>query len=104
MLKVELHEDFTGLNILENDRGEWEYVHSDTAFTLIGFGGENIITIIVSPMQSGKTDVVVVHNAIDSYIRVAHKTSTYPAHARLNGLINDLIEEVADYPTTLELQ
>lgn len=77
------------LEVVENDRGDWKPACVPLQREFIGFHGENTIHVLMMSMQSGIHDVVVAHAAVDSYIRVAHGSSS-----NLEVLVNALIEEV----------
>jgi hypothetical protein len=102
MIRVNI-EDGLELTITENDRGQWEVISVDPkvgSWTLVGYGGENILTIHASFMQSGRQDVVVVHNVVDSPIVIAQgetQDSDYSL-TEFNSTVNALISDLTDYP------
>jgi hypothetical protein len=106
MVRIEIQEDYLTAKIVKNDRGDWRMVElrpqDSIHYNLIGFGGENSITIHIMTMQSGKTDVVVVYNAIDSYFTFRRQTVNCRFDLdMLNDAINKIIEELTDYPEVL---
>lgn len=99
------------LTILENDRGDWEvqpFVEETGCVHLVGFGGENVITVHFMPMQDGTTSVVVVSSVCDNPLVV--KQGLAPRRMRFEEdyytqtaiLINRLLAEICDYPEQLE--
>lgn len=59
------------LTPVEGHRGT-PAVGGDNPLRIVAYDGENIITIHTSLMQSGITDVVMVHSSCDSYLDVYH--------------------------------
>lgn len=61
------------LTPVEGHRGTPE-VNGDHPARIVAYDGENVITIHTSSMQSGITDVVMVHSSCDNYLDVYHKS------------------------------
>lgn len=113
MLKLAVNDmgEEVPVEIVENDRGDWEvlpYVGETGCIHLVGFGGENVLSIHFMPMQDGTCSVVVVHSCCDNPIRVVQGLAARRAvpdasgYSQMEGLTNDLIAQVCDYPETLE--
>ena len=89
--------------ISENDAGNWQlmpYQGETACVHLIGYGGENVLTIHFMPMQDGSASAVVIHSVCDNPIRVEQGLMARPANGlrdvdkHLTGLINSLIWDV----------
>lgn len=114
MLKISLAMDGDAfeVDILENDRGFWELRNNPDAlevgcFHLIGFDGENTITVHVSGMQDGTHSIAVVHNVVDNPIVVVQaeaprRLATDDSYwAQAERVVNELLAQVCDYPEEL---
>lgn len=104
MFKIAIDKDFQSARVVQNDRGEWEPIKEERSYhyTFVGFGGENVVTVHLMTMQSGRSDVVVVHSPVDGYHQVVHESALtgFDVDA-LNDFINGLIAKVIDYPEEL---
>ncbi len=112
MLKISISDlgEESPLTIVENDRANWEslpYVGESGCFHLEGFGGEDVISIHVMPMQDSTCSVVVVYASCDSVIRVQQgRAQRWVAgddnyYAPMTALINDMLAKLCDYPEEL---
>jgi hypothetical protein len=110
-LRVDMEGDAFDVEILENDRGQWELRNERSnlelgCFHLVGFDAENCITVHVSGMQDGTHSVAVVHNVVDNPIIVKKGSASRPAQGRtyteqLSEIVNSLIADACDYPEEL---
>lgn len=105
MLKISI-KDFgaeEAFEIVENDEGAWKlmpYVGETACVHLLGYGGENVLTIHFMPMQDGSASALVVHSVCDNPIRAKLGRMARPANGlrdsdkHLTSLINALIADV----------
>ena len=88
-----------GIELDQNDRGEWKCKQKlSCGREFIGFGGENTLIIIESPMQSGQNHIMVIHACVDSPIE--YISSTGPTETTEEA-INLLVKVVCHYPEKL---
>lgn len=105
MIKVQLDEELDQIEIIENDRGDWEVSHSLPevgCYHLTGFGGENSISIHIMQMQDKTTDFVVVHASCDNPARVIQqRVKTGFDVEGVNFALNTIIARVCTYPEVI---
>lgn len=108
MFKIKMVDSEYGAipEIVENDRGDWEVKVDDNTgtATLVGFGGENTITVHLSTMQGNVFDVALVHQGCDDYLKVAHSSLKPKERYCLNELtdhVDSLLAQVINYPEKL---
>jgi hypothetical protein len=78
--------------VASNDRGNWVVQPSgEYTSTLVGFHGEQAITIFASGMQSGVVDLCVVLWKVDGFLTVARRTVRF---ADEEAAVNELIAAV----------
>lgn len=65
--KIKIPEDCSGVEVLEKGAGDWEILSLNYhyCFALVGWGGEEQITIFMVPRQDGNTHILVVHSKCD---------------------------------------
>jgi hypothetical protein len=107
MLKLSINDDDFTATITENDRGEWEVVDTKDIPGLIikGFGGENYIYIIITPMQSYRTSVTVVFQQVDGpAVTTQRDVQGFIVTGTVNEIIKDWYGEIGIIETDEELQ
>jgi hypothetical protein len=88
MLKFKVYPLGSLIKIEDSGRGEWTEL-SENIFS--GFGGENRIYVILSHMQSGDVDIVIVFSTIDCPSIVFKKNIS--DRIELEKTINDYLKE-----------
>lgn len=104
MIQISIDDNYLP-TILQNDRGEWRMGDTDPAsgvLILIGFSGENIVTVQWSAMQSRRTNVFLTHHSCDGPIEFWSETRDVGwGVAELAAFVNDGLRSLLNYPERL---
>lgn len=97
-LKVGFDSDrlLSRIEIVSPGEGNWEHFNSPTedlnSFVFIGYGGENVLTLMLSPMQDSSMDIVGVHQMVDNPARVVQTRAR--SEDRVNMALSSLIRSI----------
>lgn len=95
--------DHYDISISSNDRADWSLTDVPGGFVAEGFGGENIVTLQYTTMQSGNASIHVTSLCCDSPVTFAHRDldadRTYSL-TRIADAINELLRDLLTYPAT----